>query len=146
MSKVASTTGNIYGVYDMSGGAFEYVMGVYADGTQNWSGGSSTSNSGFSGCLGSDCSSTYDGVAYPDSKYYNSYTTETNYTNSNLQHALMETQEWYSDNAFFVDSYYPWFLRGGYYSTSSNAGVFGYGHNYGSVYSNISVRLVITNE
>ncbi|MDD5979902.1 MAG: hypothetical protein PUC23_02170, partial [bacterium] len=75
LGKDASTTGNIYGVYDMSGGAMEYVMGVYTDGTKNWSGISETLNSGFSGCLGG-CSSTYDGVAYPDSKYYNSDTTE----------------------------------------------------------------------
>ena len=27
----ASTTGTIYGVYDMSGGAWEYVMGNYND-------------------------------------------------------------------------------------------------------------------
>ena len=27
LSKVSSTTGNIYGVYDMSGGAYEYTMG-----------------------------------------------------------------------------------------------------------------------
>ena len=40
IGKLSSTTGNIYGVYDMSGGAYEYVMGVY--GTQeNPSAGSS---------------------------------------------------------------------------------------------------------
>ena len=33
MNKVASTTGNIYGVYDMSGGSWEYVMGIYNNGT-----------------------------------------------------------------------------------------------------------------
>ena len=31
LNKVASTTGNITGVYDMSGGANEYVMGVFAN-------------------------------------------------------------------------------------------------------------------
>ena len=29
LGKDASTTKNIYGIYDMSGGAYEYVMGVY---------------------------------------------------------------------------------------------------------------------
>ncbi len=146
LGKDASTTGNIYGVYDMSGGAYEYVMGVYTDGTQNWSGYSSTDNSGFSGCLGRDCSSTYDGVAYPDSKYYNSYTTSTNYTNSNLQHALTETKNWYSDSANFVNSSYPWFLRGGYYSQSTSAGVFYFNSTIGNAIRSYSVRLVITNE
>ena len=31
----ASTTGNIYGIYDMSGGAYEYVAGIYTGGTSN---------------------------------------------------------------------------------------------------------------
>ena len=31
----ASTTGNIYGVYDMSGGAYEYVMGNYNNTIKN---------------------------------------------------------------------------------------------------------------
>ncbi len=31
----ASTTGNIYGIYDMAGGAWEYVAGIYKGGTSN---------------------------------------------------------------------------------------------------------------
>ncbi len=142
LGKDASTTGNIYGVYDMSGGSYEYIMGVYTDGTQNWSGRGSTSNSGFSGCLGSGCSSTYDGVAYPESRYYNSYTTSTNYTNANLQHALTETQNWFSDAANFVSAGYPWFLRGGSFGNGSSAGVFYYNRfiSSGASYSGGSSR------
>ena len=145
LGKDASTTGNIYGIYDMSGGSWEYVMGVYTDGTQNWSGYDSTYNSGFTGCLGSSCSS-YTGVAYPESKYYNKYTTSSNYTTGGLQHALIETQNWYSDRANFVNSDYPWFMRGGIYIDSSNAGVFYFNYFNGSAHDYISVRLVITNE
>ena len=131
----------------MSGGADDLVMGVYTDGTQNWSGYDSTYNSGFSGCLGSDCSSTYDGVAYPDSKYYNSYTNTgtdnspiTNYT-SNMQHALTETQNWFGDGADFVNGDHPWFVRGGDYYNVSNAGVFYYDYTiWGSGSSNYSSR------
>ena len=49
----ASTTGNIYGVYDMSGGSWEYVMGVIKDNSSNnpMSGNSDTYNSGFTGKL-----------------------------------------------------------------------------------------------
>ncbi len=121
----------------MSGGAIEYVMGVYTDGTQNWSGKSSTWNSGFSGCLGSSCSSTYDGVAYPESKYYNSYTNTgtssspiTNYT-SDMQHALMETQKWYGDSEYFVNGNNPWFRRGGNCG-SSYSGIFFYNDDVGN--------------
>ena len=150
LGKDASTTGNIYGIYDMSGGAGEYVMGVYTDGTQNWSGKNSTSNSGFTGMLSDG--TTYSGVAYPESKYYNSYTNTgtysspvTNYTND-MQHALIETKNWYSDVADFVNSNYPWFVRGGGYGNSGGAGVFGFGYNYGIASNGCGVRLVITNE
>ena len=151
LGKEASTTGTIYGIYDMSGGALEYVMGVYTDGTKNWSGNGSTSNSGFTGCLG-DCSSSYSGVAYPKSKYYSSYTNTgdgaspvTNYTND-MQHALIETKNWYSDVADFVSSYYPWLMRGCGPGCSSKAGVFHFTANYGEASGAASVRLVITNE
>ena len=144
LGKDASTTGNIYGIYDMIGGSNEYVMGVYTDGTRNWSGYNSSNNSGFTGMLYDG--TTYTGVAYPESKYYNSYTTSSNYTTEGLQHALMETQRWYSDSAYFVNSNYPWFSRGGYYGNSSFAGVFHFDRSYGSASNYYSVRLVITNE
>ena len=142
----ASTTGNIYGIYDMSGGSYEWVMGVYTDGRRNWSGSTSFSNSGFTGCLGY-CSSSYTGVAYPESKYYNKYTTSSNYTTGGLQHTLIETAEWYSDGAVFVSPESgPWFSRGGGYVNSGGAGVFFFNNGDGYAYSNFSVRLVITNE
>ena len=142
----ASTTGTIYGIYDMSGGSYEWVMGVYTDGRRNWSGSTSFSNSGFTGCLGY-CSSSYTGVAYPESKYYNKYTTSSNYTTGGLQHTLIETKNWYSDVAGFVSPESgPWFSRGGGYANSGGAGVFFFNNGDGYAYSNFSVRLVITNE
>jgi len=122
----ASTTGNIYGVYDMSGGAAEYVMGVYSDGSRLWSGSESSWNSGFNGCIGVECASEkLDGLAFPDSKYYNVYTTSDAYKSSGLQHAITETNGWlYSDGAAFIFDYYPWFDRGGDFSDVAGAGVF----------------------
>ena len=121
LGKDASTTGTIYGIYDMSGGALEYVMGVYSN---------TISSSGFN--------------SLPDSKYYNNYIT-TSY--SYIGHALTETQGWYSGTAHFVISSYPWFIRGGYYSDSTSAGVFNFGYyNGNSNVDNISSRLVISNE
>ena len=38
-------------------------------------------------------------------------------------HALNETR-WYSDSSYFVNSSYPWFYRGGSYSSGANAGAF----------------------
>ena len=133
ITTLASTTGNIYGIYDMSGGVNEYVMGVYTDGTQNWSGGNSRYNSGFTGCLDTSCSSTYSGNAYPSStKYYNSYTTSTDYTNAGLQHANLETANWYGSSAGdFVDGINPWYKRGGHCFDGSAAGIFEIGRHVG---------------
>ena len=118
LGKDASTTKNIYGIYDMSGGSFEYVMGVYNNIIRY---------SGFS--------------SLPDSKYYNNYTS-TNYTG----HALTETARWYSDFASFVESSPSWFMRGGRYSDSADAGVFSFSGSGGSSADVVSSRLVISNE
>jgi len=118
LGKNASTTKNIYGIYDMSGGATEYVMGVYNN---------TISNSGFS--------------SLPNEKYYNNYTV-VSYTG----HALTETKKWYSDYAIFVNSSYPWFVRGGSYSNGAYAGVFGFNYDTGVSYSGYSSHLVISNK
>ena len=97
----------------MSGGAHEYVMGVYNN---------TISNSGFS--------------SLPDTKYYNNYT-GSSYTG----HALTETKNWYSDSAGFVNSINPWFMRGGNYGNGTYAGVFYFSINDGNSYSNYSSRL-----
>ena len=116
--KDASTTGNIYGIYDMSGGANEYVMGVY-----NKTIGSSGFNS------------------LPDEKYYNNYTV-TSYSG----HALTETQEWYWDSAGYVESSYPWYSRGGTFVDSSNAGVFKFTQANGGRGDYMSFHVVISNK
>ena len=140
LGKDASTTKNIYGIYDMSGGAGEYVMGVFADTNgKPRSGWNSSHNSGFTGMLNDG--TTYTGIAFPDSKYYNLYT-GSSYTG----HALTETKNWYSDGAIFVSTSYPWFERGGYYNLSTSAGVFYFYYNNGDSISLNSSRLVISNK
>ena len=118
LGKDASTTGNIYGIYDMSGGTREYVMGVYNK---------TIKSSGFS--------------SLPNEKYYNNYT-ETTYTG----HALTETAGWYSDYYDFVNSRHPWFGRGVGYGDSTAAGVFYSDFSNGDSVSYSSSRLVISNE
>ena len=139
LGKDASTTKNIYGVYDMSGGCHEYIMGVLADSSGGLRTGYDTSqNSGFTGILNNG--TTYTGVSFPDSKYYNLYT-GSSYTG----HALTETAEWYNDSAYFFNSSNPWFIRGGRY-TSTGAGIFSFGRQVGKGYIDVSSRFVITNE
>ena len=118
LGKDASTTGTIYGIYDMSGGAYECVMGVYYK---------TIGNSGFN--------------SLPDEKYYNNYT-----TTSYKGHALNETKNWYSDDADFIDSINPWFFRGGNYYNSTNGGVFNFRYNDGRAYADMSSHFVVTNE
>ena len=116
LTKVASTTGNITGIYDMSGGAFEYVMGYLSTASSTWGSTKYTDYAGF--------------TSKPDSKYYDDYTTTTETTACSggicYGHAISETSSWYKDYAYFsVSASNPWFLRGGYYNYGSNAGVFG---------------------
>ena len=141
----ASTTGTIYGIYDMSGGAEEYVMGVLADPNgKPRSGYDSSNNSGFNGIVENinGTVATYSsGRTFPDSKYYNLYT-GSSYTG----HALTETKNWYSDGgASFVNSRNPWFIRGGNCFSQSNSNEFFFFASYGRANSN-GLRLVITNE
>ena len=115
----ASTTGNIYGIYDMSGGAWEYVMGNYNK---------TVVSSGIN--FGSI-----------DSKYYDVYT-----GNGKLGDATKETQGWNDDYALFVNSSYPWFIRGGYFGDSGAAGVFNFGDYDGNADPGISWRVVLASE
>ena len=115
--KDASTTNNIYGIYDMSGGRYEYVMGVYNN---------AKSSSGFN--------------SLPDSKYYNNYTT-TEYQG----HALYGTKGWYYDGNDVLDTSKSWYARGGGYNNGASAGVFNYYTYYGGA-AYYSTRFVITNE
>ena len=117
--KDASTTGTIYGIYDMSGGSWEYVMGVYNKNIKS---------SGFS--------------TLPDNKYYNNYTA-TSYTG----HAISETKGWYNDQSFSVYfSVSPWFIRGCYYDDGELSGMFAFYGSSGINGNDRASRFVITNE
>ena len=135
-----STTGNITGVFDMSGGSWEYVMGVYTDSSKNlYSGNSSSYNSGFNGLYGVSGSKT-DGKTFPNSMYYQAYTT---LANSSLGDAIKETNGWNIDVASFILNTSPWFIRGGGYNSSSAAGLFGFSYSYGNSYNLYKSRAVI---
>ena len=132
-----STTGNIYGVYDMSGGAWEYVMGNM----KNSSNAFYSSNAGF--------------TTAPDAKYYDSYKYDTSYTSyarGKLGDATKETLAtfgntrggWYSDFAALPVSSLSWFIRGGYYNHGTDAGVFNFSGNIGEVGSGYSARAVLS--
>ena len=138
----ASTTGNITGIYDMSGGAWEYVAGYMP---------SSSDGSGFSASE----LTTY-------SKYldlYSANSTINSYNNRILGDATGEMgpfyfyadkynnklhhNNWYGDHSHFVGSTGPWFGRGGDYGHGVLAGQFHFDRYTGGVYAYGGSRLVL---
>ena len=135
MGAGASTTGNIYGIYDMSGGE-EYVMGNVADGD------------GFNPRSAGDVWNT----VTPLEKYYDIYTIGTlieDYKRSKLGDAAKEPLKmigpfgsWY-DGLSLIPSFfnYPWFLRGG--SSNISASIFSYNAGNGKGSASYSSRTVL---
>ena len=116
-----STTGNVFGVYDMSGGVYEYVMGNY------------NKIAGSSGL-------TVSGVPAEHIDIYSG----TSVATSHLGDATGETAGWYSDATKFISSSSPWFLRGGDCSSGSVAGVFSFGSYNGGSYIPYGFRVVLS--
>ena len=146
---LASTTGNISGIYDMSGGTFEYVMGVMEDNLNSntpSSGYSIQYNSGLNGKNLNDGTTTI-GVAFPESKYYDIYkygTSNSDYTRYHLGDATTETKDWNGDFKNFASSGNSWFMRGGYYSGFTSSGIFAFQRISGHADSSgISARAVL---
>ena len=118
---VQSTTGNITGVYDISGGSGEYVMGNY------------NKQSGSSGLT----------VSTIPIQHIDIYS-GTSVSASHLGDALGETTGWYNDYDTFVGSSIPWFIRGGGYSSGVNAGVFAFLRDAGGDRSGLGFRVVLS--
>ena len=128
----ASTTGNIYGIYDMVGGAWDYVMGVFANSSGVlWSGyNDSNLNSGFTGLVG-ESGTPYTGISFPDPKYYDVYKASNGITMTASKacdggicygHAISEVSGWYMNFPALGSANYPWIVRGGAYSSVSSEG------------------------
>ena len=146
-SVVASTTGNYSGIYDMSGGVWEYVMGYTTR---------SSTTDGNSGIIS----------LYPEfftdntyTKYWDKYTSTimTQFDYRLLGDATGEMgpfgyladgngasksrSSWYGDYAFFLTSSSSWLMRGGGIADGTIAGIFAFGPNNGS--STVAYRIVL---
>jgi len=144
----ASTTGNIYGIYDMSGGCWEYVMGIYAPNGIKYSGNTLSENSGYNGLL-KDGNIMTTGKEFLADQYYNFYESNGTSTTCNnkecISHGFSEIAGWYKDNATPVgtaDSL--WVVRGGGAYSETWAGVFNYSADSGDRKVDYSFRLVLT--
>ena len=149
-SGVASTTGNRSGMYDMAGGAWEYVAGYTTGATTV--GGSSGIASLYSNFF---TNSTY-------TKYWDKYTSTTNtqFNNRILGDATGEMgpfgsekdsnvstsykSSWYGDYAYLIRSSKPWFVRGGRWADGTATGAFAFHDNSGTTDANSSFRIILT--
>ncbi len=139
----ASTTGNITGIYDMSGGARDCVAGYVP---------SSSDASGFTLADLNIYSKYLD--LYPDN------TTIKSWNNRILGDATGEMgpfyyyvdkdnnkryhNNWYNDNSCFLDSANPWLYRGGLYVDGVLASQFYFNDYTGNTNTGIGSRLVLT--
>ena len=161
-SVVASTTGNYTGIYDMSGEAWEIVMGIMADSTnQNpMSGKNSSEHSGFNGPY-SEGGSLSNGIDFPDSRYYDIYQYDTSYTaynqrilgdatgelgpfsNAKSGSQTRQISSWYQDEQWFIKTTALWFGRGGHFIFGQGSGIFDFIHGNGVVSQPNGFRTVL---
>lgn len=114
----ASSTGNIYGIYDLVGGAWECVMGLIStkDIPNNIGG--------------------YKGNPPKETRYYSLYLNGSmdNATRGMIGDATRETKgstnwngSWYGNLSYFATSQSPWIKRGGSFRGGGYSGLFDYG-------------------
>ena len=142
----ASTTNNIYGVYDMAGGAWEYVMGSYTNNASQ-----SMTNSYLSIAVKPPYVDLYLNSIFTNNNYYtnNNQCTWAScgghalYETKNVQSVLSIDQSWGGDYSYFVVSSGSWFERSGGARNGSYAGVFGSGYGDGSTNYDYGFRVAL---
>ena len=144
----ASTTGNITGIYDMSGGASEY-MAAHRSGSYG-------SGSGFSKVTLEDkyAAAYYDSYSSSSTVSTNQYMILGDATGEMGPFKFFRDDDnveryhgsWYGDNCYFVESSYPWFPRGGNNAGGLISGQFSFGRGSGGVDAGIGFRLVLAEE
>ena len=142
----ASTTGNITGIYDMSGGTWEYMASL-----RNETYGSSGFDAITLKAYNSKYYDTYDGSSESEWTTYSKRilgdaTGEIGpfYYYQDADSNKRSHNSWYADGSDFVNSSYPWFDRGGSCISGVLAGQFDFGPDTGGASSAIGFRLVLT--
>lgn len=140
---LASTTGNISGIYDMSGGAWEYVAS-YKSGQLGSSGFNTTTVASYNPKY-FDVYSASSGATSYNYRILGDATGEIGpfYTYADGDATIRYHNNWYADNAVFIDSSFPWFVRGGDNYNGVLSGQFLFLRNTGTMFNYISSRLVL---
>ena len=154
----ASTTGTIYGIYDMAGGAWEEIMGLMNNNTSYNTpsvGNNDTSNTGFNGYFSDGIESTTGIRDLPDNRYYDlylygsTYNDQEAYDRGKIGDLTREfnpnaSYTWNGDHISFVYLSWPVFCRGGSISTvNGGSGIFSFDDYPGHAGSFYSFRPVI---
>ena len=135
-----STTGTVHGVYDMSGGAWEYVAAYVNNGNSNLTNyGSSLVNGDAKtkNVYSKGSSDSRDNNYSANSGKYGDAVYETS-ANGNSS-----SSSWYGDYSYFPYTSNPFFVRGGGYNNGTAAGVFYFHNDDGNSNSNNSFRPVL---
>jgi type IV pilus assembly protein PilA len=134
----ASTTGNIYGIYDISGGSWEYVAAYVNNANGN---------------LGQGSTITGTATQYKD--VYTVGATDDQPTNYGLTinfkgDAVYETSNningsysWFGDYSYIPNTSGPWFIRGGHFYNGSTAGVLSFSSSWGGMHCDVGFRPVL---
>ncbi len=139
----ASTTGNITGIYDMSGGAWE-IVASYMSSSSDASGFNASEFTTYSKYL--DLYSSNSIVSSWNNRILGDATGEMGpfYYYEDRDNAGRYHNNWYCDYPFFIESAYPWFSRGGYYNYGILAGQFSFFRNEGGGNISYGFRLTLT--
>ena len=135
-----STTGTVHGVYDMSGGAWEYVAAYVNNGNSNLTNyGSSLVNGDAKtkNVYSKGSSDSRDNNYSANSGKYGDAVYETS-ANGNSS-----SSSWYGDYSYFPYTSGPFFERGGNCNNGTDAGVFYFSNGNGISYGGNSFRPVL---
>ena len=139
---LASTTGNIYGVYDMAGGSGEYVMG-------NISKSNGTTYTYYASSAGTNFTYSTDKAKYLITYAYGTtYKDQTAYNRGKLGDATGEVGKkqyygWYDNSALFPYSSDAWFMRSSDY-VNVISGILDFYYKSGGNVSSCSSRAVLS--
>jgi len=144
--KKASTTGNEYGIYDMSGGSWEYTASYVNNGHDY------ITNASYGGVIGESSTDAWLRQVYSSASSNGTSNQQTDYNRNSGVYgdAVYETSNgynsssgsWYQDYSYFPYSGTPFFLRGGNYSYTTGAGLFSFSSSNGNADADSGFRPV----
>jgi len=144
---LASTSGNIFGIYDMSGGAFEYIAAWDTKGKNENAYINYGNSFAKSGGKSTKYATAYSNGMTNSEMGYNYPTTEkcilgdaTYEVNTNLEN---DTYAWFNDYVDAMNSTQPFLIRGGFNANTVISGVFYAYGNGGSNHDSRSFRIVL---